>query len=153
MGDQVYRQPKGAVLGGVCAGLADYFRLDPTLVRVVFLLVIVLTGFGALVYLALWFILPTSGSTPRCGEAVEEVAETLVERATSLGTEMQEATRRPLVVLALALALIVFGAVVLLHNLGVSWAWWATPGTLWPALPISIGLAFLWKWVRGGGSA
>jgi phage shock protein C len=153
--DQLFRQPKGAMLGGVCGGLAEYFRMDATLVRIVFLLFAVLTGFGILAYLALWVILPVAGrpSTSSHGEHIEEVAETLAERASTVGEEMQDAARRPFVVPAVAVALIAFGAVLLLHNLGVSWAWWATPGTLWPALPILVGLAFLWKWVRGGGSS
>src|SRR5208283_4755291 len=45
-------------IGGVCAGLADYFDLDPTIVRVVWLLAIFLGGTGFLLYLILWIALP-----------------------------------------------------------------------------------------------
>jgi len=45
-------------VGGVCAGLADYFDLDPTIVRVVWLLAIFLGGTGVLAYLILWIVLP-----------------------------------------------------------------------------------------------
>lgn len=47
-------------LGGVCAGLADYLGLDPTLVRVAYLLLSVLSvGFpGTLVYIILWILIP-----------------------------------------------------------------------------------------------
>jgi phage shock protein C len=45
-------------LGGVCAGLADYFDLDPTIVRVLWLLAIFLGGTGFLVYMILWIALP-----------------------------------------------------------------------------------------------
>jgi phage shock protein C len=45
-------------LGGVCAGLADYFDLDPTMVRVLWLLAIFLGGTGFLVYIILWIVLP-----------------------------------------------------------------------------------------------
>jgi phage shock protein C len=153
--DQLFRQPKDAMLGGVCGGLAEYFRMDATLVRIVFLLCGVLTGFGILAYFALWVILPIAGrsAAPSHGERIGEVAEALTERATTVGEEIQDAARRRFVVPAVAVALIAFGAVLLLHNLGIRWAWWATPGTLWPALPILVGLAFLWKWVRGGESS
>jgi len=45
-------------IGGVCAGLADYFDLDPTIVRIVWLLAIFFGGTGLLVYLILWIALP-----------------------------------------------------------------------------------------------
>src|SRR5579863_7180455 len=45
-------------LGGVCAGLADYFDMDPTLVRVLWLLVVLCGGTGLLVYVILWIVLP-----------------------------------------------------------------------------------------------
>ncbi len=151
MTDQMYRQPKDAMLGGVCGGLSQYFRVDATLVRIFFLLFGVLTGFGILVYLALWIILPVPGESPATsrGERVQDVAETLADRAAAVGSEVQQVARHPLMVPAAAVTLIAFGAVLLLHNLGVRWMWWANPGTLWPALPILVGLAFLWRWMRG----
>jgi phage shock protein C len=45
-------------IAGVCAGLADYFDLDPTIVRVVWLLAVLLAGTGGLAYLVLWIVLP-----------------------------------------------------------------------------------------------
>src|SRR5258707_306897 len=45
-------------IAGVCAGLADYFDLDPTIVRVVWLLAVLLAGTGCLAYLILWIVLP-----------------------------------------------------------------------------------------------
>jgi phage shock protein C len=45
-------------IGGVCAGLADYFDLDPTIVRIVWLLAIFFAGTGLLVYVVLWIALP-----------------------------------------------------------------------------------------------
>jgi phage shock protein PspC (stress-responsive transcriptional regulator) len=45
-------------LGGVCAGLAEYFDMDPTLVRVLWLLVVLCGGTGILLYIILWIVLP-----------------------------------------------------------------------------------------------
>ena len=45
-------------IGGVCGGLAEYFGVDPLLVRVVFLVCIVGVGFGLLAYLVLWLLAP-----------------------------------------------------------------------------------------------
>ncbi len=48
---------QSAKLGGVCAGIADYFDIDVTLVRILFV-VGTLVGFGSLllIYLAIWAI-------------------------------------------------------------------------------------------------
>ena len=45
-------------LGGVCAGLAEYFDMDTTLVRVLWLLIVLCGGTGILLYLILWLVLP-----------------------------------------------------------------------------------------------
>jgi phage shock protein C len=55
---RLMRSSQDKKIGGVCAGLADYFDLDPTVVRVVWLLAILFGGTGLLVYLILWIVLP-----------------------------------------------------------------------------------------------
>ena len=52
------RDPEKKLIGGVCAGLANYFECDPLLVRLAFLLAFALWGVGPIVYLILWLILP-----------------------------------------------------------------------------------------------
>ena len=54
-------------IGGVCGGLADYFKVDPTLVRVVWAVLTIVPGaivLGILAYLVAWFIMP-SDHAPR----------------------------------------------------------------------------------------
>lgn len=55
---KLYRNESEAILAGVCAGLADYFDMDVTLVRVVFLLLMIGGGSGLLVYIILWIVAP-----------------------------------------------------------------------------------------------
>ena len=55
---RLMRSSRDKKLGGVCAGLAEYFDLDPTLVRVLWLLAIFLGGTGILAYFILWIVLP-----------------------------------------------------------------------------------------------
>jgi phage shock protein PspC (stress-responsive transcriptional regulator) len=63
------RSEKGRMLAGVCAGVADYFGLDVTLVRVIVAVVSVLTGgAGVLAYLAAWVIIPAEGATAPAAE-------------------------------------------------------------------------------------
>jgi phage shock protein PspC (stress-responsive transcriptional regulator) len=52
------RDKQNAVVGGVCAGLADYFNVDPVLVRIVFLVLFFTLGSGGFIYILLWFAIP-----------------------------------------------------------------------------------------------
>jgi phage shock protein C len=56
------RSRKGRMVAAVCAGLAEYFGMDVTLVRVIVAVVPVITGgAGVLAYLAAWAIIPAEG--------------------------------------------------------------------------------------------
>ncbi|HKP51402.1 MAG TPA: PspC domain-containing protein [Chloroflexia bacterium] len=63
-GNKLYRSMSEAKIGGVAAGLGNYFKVDPTIFRLIFVLGAIFTG-GALVlvYLALWLFMPTAAST------------------------------------------------------------------------------------------
>ncbi len=58
MRDRLYRSRRVRVLGGVAGGLAKYFNIDPILVRVLFVIITVLHGFGILLYVILWIVVP-----------------------------------------------------------------------------------------------
>ena len=55
---KLYRSRTDRKLGGVCGGLAEYFNLDPTLLRVLFIVLAVLGGSGIIIYLAMWILVP-----------------------------------------------------------------------------------------------
>jgi phage shock protein C len=55
---KLYRSKTNRKLGGVCGGLAQYFNLDVTLIRVLFVLLAVLGGSGLILYVAMWIIVP-----------------------------------------------------------------------------------------------
>jgi phage shock protein PspC (stress-responsive transcriptional regulator) len=56
---RLYRDDNDKLLGGVCSGVANYLRLDPTIVRLVLALIAFLGGSGVLLYILLWIILPS----------------------------------------------------------------------------------------------
>ena len=63
------RSRKDRMVAGVCAGIADYFGWDVTLVRVIVAVVSVLTGgTGVLAYLAAWAIVPAEGEKASIAE-------------------------------------------------------------------------------------
>jgi Putative stress-responsive transcriptional regulator len=53
------RSLKDKMIGGVCGGIAHYFNVDPTLVRVGYILLSVFTVFsGVIAYFILWIVMP-----------------------------------------------------------------------------------------------
>lgn len=52
------RPSSGAMIGGVCAGIARYLNLDVTIIRIAFVLIAVFGGSGILAYLILWAVMP-----------------------------------------------------------------------------------------------
>ena len=52
------RDLNNRVLGGVCSGLARHMDLDPTVIRLAFLLAAVFWGVGPLIYLIMWLVIP-----------------------------------------------------------------------------------------------
>jgi phage shock protein C len=65
------RSTNGRMAAGVCAGVADYFGIDVTLVRVMLAIAAVLTGgTGILAYLAAWVIIPAEGQKNSVAENI-----------------------------------------------------------------------------------
>ena len=60
---RLYRDENNKVIGGVCSGLANYFNIDPVIMRIIFLVTFFGAGFGFIVYLILWIVVPSSAST------------------------------------------------------------------------------------------
>jgi phage shock protein C len=55
---KLYRSRNQRMLGGVCGGLAEYFNVDTTLIRVLFLVLAVFGGTGLVIYVVMWLIVP-----------------------------------------------------------------------------------------------
>ncbi len=60
----LFRSKKEQMIGGVCGGLASYFNIDPTIVRVALALITLAWGTGLIVYLILWALLPLAEEEP-----------------------------------------------------------------------------------------
>ena len=52
------RDTRNKMLGGVCSGIGGYFGVDPTIVRVVWVLLALGAGFGVIAYIICWLIIP-----------------------------------------------------------------------------------------------
>jgi phage shock protein C len=87
-GKRLVRSRNDRMIAGVAGGLAATFNVDPLLVRIVLLVLAFLNGFGFMLYLALWLLVPNEDSaTVDAREQVREnvgemqsAAESLVQR-------------------------------------------------------------------------
>ncbi|MFW6149025.1 MAG: PspC domain-containing protein [Atribacterota bacterium] len=58
MAKKLYRSKKDSMIAGVCGGIAEYFDIDSTLVRLLAILIVFLGGVGVIVYIIAWIIIP-----------------------------------------------------------------------------------------------
>ena len=75
------RKSKGKVLGGVCAGLADYFNIDVSLIRLAMVLLALADGLGILFYILAWIVVPEE-------DGEEKKEEGKVEEQSSLNVQV-----------------------------------------------------------------
>lgn len=127
----LYRSSKDRVLGGVAGGVAEYFDFDPSLVRLIFALVILTTGFGFLAYIFAWVVVPLDPS----GKSNQTGADEIKERAEKVAEDIKNATKGKKVsqrevmiwlgILIMSLGLLFLAQTVLgIHILRVFWPVW-----------------------------
>lgn len=134
------------MLGGVCAGIGDYLRIDPTWVRLFFVLLALGDGVGIWLYLVLWLVIPLEGikGNPGFEKNVSRGAREIGARARSIthairsggGPDQRTAW-------LIGVGLIVLGAMFLIDNLTPGWISWFRLHLLWPTLLILAGLVIL----------
>jgi phage shock protein C len=132
---QLYRSKNDRVLGGVAGGLGEYFDVDSTLIRIIFLILFFSGGSGVILYLVLWLIIPSKPGRKIAGD--QTIKENVDEIKSKAGKISQRQGRQWLGIL-----LLVLGFVFLLQNLGFFRIF---IGKLWPAVLILIGVAILFR--------
>lgn len=80
---KIYRSRKDKVLLGVCGGLGDYFDIDPVLIRIIFILLSFVNGFGILLYLVSAIVIPLESKKEK-----QELSQITSEKAQSLFDEL-----------------------------------------------------------------
>ena len=63
MEKRLHRSRTEKMIAGVCGGLAEYFNIDPTIVRILWVAITLLGGAGILLYVILWVIMPLQPPT------------------------------------------------------------------------------------------
>ena len=72
---KLYRSNTDRMIAGVCAGLADYINIDPTIVRLIFIILFLLGTGGFWIYIILWVIVPLPPDHAETSIEVTEVRE------------------------------------------------------------------------------
>mgnify|MGYP001484947463 CR=1 FL=1 len=57
MKKRLYRNKKDSKIAGICSGMGDYFKVDPILIRLIFIFTF-FVGAGPIVYIVAWIIIP-----------------------------------------------------------------------------------------------
>jgi phage shock protein PspC (stress-responsive transcriptional regulator) len=162
MNKRLTRDTKNAILGGVCAGFANYFGVDPVLIRLAFILMVVLNGFGLVAYVVGWVIMPradkdapssgapgSAAATDPAGRIVESVRQAGEKVADGFQRLPDEKRRGSAIA---GTVLIVLGTIFLLDRMSWwSWPYWARFSNLWPVILIVVGVSLIFEAARGRG--
>ncbi len=147
------RSRTDAMVGGVCGGLGVYLGIDPTIVRLFFVLLAFGKGIGFALYLILWIVVPREGAEESTSleENIQIGAEEIAERAREMGEELQKGVRVSghQASLFIGGALILVGIFYLLENLNITWLSWLRWDVVWPVILIAAGALFLVRQFRG----
>jgi phage shock protein C len=138
----LYRCRHDRRIAGVAAGVAEFFDLDPTLVRLVWFLSIFFGGFGLLLYIVMAIIVPN--------EPLSE-EELRAESSVDAGSPHRHAGRSGnggLGLTFVGLALIVFGGLALANTFFVEWGY--SGSFVWPGFILAIGVLLVAAAVRRG---
>jgi phage shock protein C len=90
MQPRLMRSNNEVIIAGVCGGLAEYFGIDPVIVRLIFVLVALTTGVGLLIYPILWLVMPKAGATGQGAQFIPQDAEEWKRRAHEFGEEASQ---------------------------------------------------------------
>ena len=90
MQPRLTRSRTEVVVAGVCGGLAEYFAIDPVIVRLIFVLVTLTSGIGLLVYPILWLVMPKAGANATGAQLFPHDAEEWRRRAQAFGEEASQ---------------------------------------------------------------
>jgi phage shock protein C len=161
MDRKLYRDDFHKKIGGVCAGLAEYFNIDVTIIRVIFVLALIFHGGGFLIYVILWIVLPKKpfvinpnvdyrvppspnpgdipnqfGSSPYTGSAFPNQPP-----YPSQPYPVQPRNSTSLVAIVFGVVLILIGGTILLDDFDILPDW--DFERLWPVILIVVGCAIM----------
>lgn len=141
------RDTRRGVIGGVAAGLASYFDVDPLLVRLGLVFLTFLNGLGLLFYVICWVLVPPAEPDHAGAAPVQQVASGVRAAGEQVATGLRAAGDRAGGARALVGSfLVLLGAALLMDQLDwLGWPRWARLETLWPLAVIAAGVSILMR--------
>jgi phage shock protein PspC (stress-responsive transcriptional regulator) len=131
MSKRLQRPPDKAMIGGVCAGIADYFEVDPTWLRLLAVLLIFASGFGLVAYIVAWIVIPR-------GALVASANGDSVISSANQSPVQQDTPSRGMGFIP-GIILILLGMVFLFDEL----FWWFDWDYVWPLLIVGAGVLMI----------
>jgi phage shock protein C len=151
------RSKTDRVFAGVCGGLAEYFSIDPLLIRLLFVVLALAGGGGVLIYIILWIVAPEKPESYNNSQApptmekqqppAPEPEQTYKNPQPSPPSPPETKYRKPHRGLIGGLVLITLGVLFLIAEFvpGIDF------GDLWPILLVVIGIGLLIRSISGRG--
>jgi phage shock protein PspC (stress-responsive transcriptional regulator) len=127
MEKKLQRDTRNKVIGGVCAGLANYFGMDASLLRLLLALMVLFAGSGFWLYIILWIVMPAGDP------------QVTMENGDAIMSDISEPTKINKGSLVIGLFLIGLGGLGLLHRFVPSFSW----QMLWPIFLIVLGIILI----------
>jgi len=143
---KLYRSVTDKMLAGVCGGLAEYFAIDPVIVRLIFVLAVIFGGSGILAYIILWIIIPQKpyiitpfNTNPSSGDSSSSTEEKKSENSNQdmnyVNVNKTQSNRS----IYAGAFLILLGGIFLLDNFVPHFHF----GDFWPLILIGLGFAII----------
>ena len=149
MNKKLYRSRKDYMIAGVCGGIAEYFEIDSTLVRLLAVLVVLIGGAGVVAYIIAWIVIPKNPEqvSDEAFEKRENIKEKVKKGARDViedvkeHFESEEPSNKSLKNRRIfgGIIIIVIGLIFLLNSL-FPWVGW---DRLWPLILIAVGITIM----------
>jgi phage shock protein C len=138
MAKKLHRSFNDKMLGGICGGLAEYFDVDPSVMRILAVISLFISGgMTILVYIVAWIIIPLS-----------DPGTVSTDKPRTAPVKMDQPPRvSPWTSYLPGLALIFFGSVLLIRE---HWFWFSW-NEMWPIILIALGLILIFTGKRSLG--
>ncbi len=150
--ERLTRSKEDQIIAGVAGGFAEYFQVDPVLVRLIFVILTLGGGSGVLVYIILWLVMPESGSESKSTqEAVEENKADIKNKAENVSKDLKKVAKSKNSEMWIGVGIMLFGFVLLMGTLGIPQAlnpfWYIGLAMkyMWPLLLVAVGLIVITK--------
>ena len=139
MQKQLFRSRKNRMISGVSGGLAEYFDIDPVIIRAIFIIATLGWGISLIVYIVLWIIVPNAPEiiSEMKTEIKEEKENVVVDEEYLKNLEEKRSRRRVIG----GIILICLGGLFIIDNFTP----WIGFGDFWPLALIAFGTYILFK--------